>query len=374
MILNIWNTDFRVIVSNKIINKIKYQIKNKGGPNKLYNFTLITPTIYYRLLNGKGINVKNYQQIITFLDLDFKEAEKEIIGLTYNGGKFTYPYIKKLSPLLFRIICHIIGDGNIASKNTCRWIQHKSNSYWLSNLIQKEIGFFPTSTQNQNCDMITISAYFSRLMQHMLNIDIKLIKTPKILKKFLNLPKEYKLQFLAAFIVDEGHIRYKRARSCIISQNNKEFLEIVSTILTSLGYQHSEIKEEINKQGFIIYRLNIYSSSLLQFSKEIDNLIKKYGIYAGLWQKQDSLNLYIKTLNKDIKHTKLEKDLINSLIKELLTQKGFLSYSDLRTHPILSQKLKVRSKRYLITKFYDMVKKGDLVRLSKGIYAKSINI
>lgn len=372
--LNIWDTDFRVSISNKMINKVKQQIIKKGNPTKLYKSTSITPIVYYRLLNGKGTAIKNYQQIINFLNINKREAEKEIIGLTYNGGKFTYPHIKKFNPLLFRIICHIIGDGNISCNNTCRWIQHKSNSHWLSELIKKEIGFLPTITKKENCNAITISAYFSKLLQYMMNIDIKLIKDPKTIKTFLRLSKEYRLQFLAAFIVDEGHIRYKKARSCIISQSNKEFLKVVSSILNSLNYQHSEIKEEISKKGFVVYRLNIYSTGMLQFYKDINNLVKKYGIYAGLWHKQNSLNQYIKTLNKNIKYTKLEKDSINYIINDLLEQNKTISYKDLKTHPILSQKLKIRSKRYLISKFYGLVRSGHLVRLSDGVYTKPTNI
>lgn len=372
--LNIWNTDFRVIISNKMINKIKQQITVKGGPIRLYKTTKITPTIYYRILNGEGSSVKNYQQIINFLNIDKQEVEKEIIGLTYNGSKFIYPYIKNLNPLLFRIICHVIGDGNVSSGNTCRWIQHKSNSHWLSELIKKEIGFLPTLTKNKNCNMVTISAYFSRLAKYILGIDIKSIKDSKTIKEFLKLPEEYKLQFLASFIVDEGHIRYRKARSCIISQSNKEFLKTVSLILDSFNYQHSNIKKEISKKGFIVYRLNIYSLGILKFYKDIINSIKKYGLYAGLWHKQSSLNEYTKTLNKDIKHTKLEKDLINNLINDLFKQKKIVSYIDLKIHPILNQKLKVRSKRYLINKFYGLTKSKEVIRLSPGVYTKSTNI
>ncbi|MDP2907260.1 MAG: hypothetical protein Q8O03_04945, partial [Nanoarchaeota archaeon] len=80
--LNIWDTDFRVIISDRMIKKIKEKIKEFRCPYLLYKSTHVTPTVYYRLLKGKGSHVKNYYAILTFLNLDLKEAEKEIIGLT----------------------------------------------------------------------------------------------------------------------------------------------------------------------------------------------------------------------------------------------------------------------------------------------------
>lgn len=371
--LKIWDTDFSVIISEKMINKIKTKINLLGGPFSVYNLTNVTPTIYYRLMNGKGIRIKNYHTIINFLRFNLKEAEKEIINLTYCGCNAIYPFIKKFNPLLFRIICHIIGDGSLPVKNVARWIQHKSNSDWLKNLIKKEIGFFPKVSQctSRSCNSITISAYFAKLAKYIMDIDINLIKEPKSIKKFLKLPKEYKLQFLASFIVDEGYIRYGKARSCIISQSNEEILKSISLILESLNYQHSSIKKEIGKRRFVIYRLNIYSQGVLQFYKDINQLIKKYGIYAGLWHKQKELERYIKTLNPDIKYTKLEKDRINNVINDLAEQQGYISYAEIKKHPILKEKLKQRGDRYLIDKFYELTKREKFIRLSKGVYKLS---
>lgn len=369
--LNIWETDFRVILSKKMINKIKKEIIRRGGNYRLYSATSITPTIFYRLISGKGSAVQSYEQIIDFIGVGKDEAEKEITGLTYNGGKFVYPFIKKINPLLFRIVCHIIGDGTIGSRGTCRWIQHRTNSHWLMELIKNELGFEPTTTRNGSTDMVTISAYFSRLIKYMLGIDYKNMKNSETIKTFLNLPKEYKLQFLAAFIVDEGHIRYKKAKSCIISQKEGDVLMAVSSILDSLGYLHSEIKRETCCRLNFVHRINIYSTGMLRFYEDIQDMIKKYGNYAGLWQKQVALEKYIAVINKDEKYTKIEKDLINNLISALFDEKIIVSYADIREHPILKQKIKLRSKLYLINKFYELAKSDKFTRLSKGLYIKN---
>ena len=369
--INIWGTDFRVIVSNKMINKIKKQIKSKGGPIKLFRKTGLTSTIYYRILDGKGIRVKNYQKIIDYLNMGEDEAEKEIIGLTYNGSKFIYPYINKLDPLLFRIISHVLGDGSIASKNTCRWIQHNKNSHWLSKLIKKKIGFLPTSIKKEgNANMITISAYFSRLAKYFLGLKTKDLKNKTIIEKTNSLDKDYKLQLLTAFIVDEGHIRWDGAKSLIISQKDKKIMESLSKLLNNLNYDRSEIKEEIDKNNpsHIIHRINIYVGGVLKYNRDLDNQIKKFGKYAGLWHKQDSLNNYIKTTDPNPKHSKKQIDFINNHINKIIKRLGYVSYDVLRKDKVMKPFLSRLSKGYLINKFYYKVKGEELIRMENGLY------
>lgn len=377
--LGIWNTDFRVIISDSMIKKIKEKIKHFGGPHLLYRSINVTPTIYYRLLSGKGSHVKNYHAILTFLNLDLKEAEKEIIGLTYNGSKKVYPFIKHFNPMLFRILCHVIGDGAIASKkgNTCRWIQHKNNSSWLIELMEQQLGITPgrvDSTVGGTCEQITIPAYLNMLIENILDFGVKSLKSAEPIQMFINYPKEYKLQFLAAFIVDEGHIRYKKARSLIISQTDKNMLRAISKLLDSLGYYHSKVRKEVsktskikNKTTRVIYRMNIYSVGVYAFSKDIQKVIKKYGLYAGLWHKQRHLDNYISSLKTD--QERLSKIIkVNNLIRTLLKIKTYISYKELRENPLIKNELKDLGIRFLISKFYGLTKQGKLRRLSKGRY------
>ena len=365
--LNIWDTDFRVIISKKMINKIKNKINQLGGPFLLYNLTKVTQSIYYRFMGGKGSGVENYYSIVTFLGFDLKNAEKEIIGLTYFGCNKVYPFIKYFDPLMFRIVCHVIGDGNSFGR-TSRWIQHKNNSKLFKDLLKYKLGFCPTVGIKASCEVVTISAYFARLLKYTLDIDIQSIKNSDTIKRFLQLPKDYQLQFLASFIVDEGHIRFYGSRSCIISQANKKFMEAVSDILINLGYEHSEVKEEIYRRKSSIYRINIYSQGLLKFHKDLKCSIKKGGLFCGLGHKQDQLENYIETLKRRIENTKPEIDSINKVINHLLKKKGFISYDNLRENQFIREKLKSRSKSYLINKFYDLVKKEKFIRISRGVY------
>jgi len=374
--LDIWNTDFRVIISEKMIKRIKEKIKIFGGPLALFKTTHITPAVYYRLINKKGSSIKNYQEILINLDLNLDEAEKEIIGLTYNGCNKIYPFKKYFNPLLFRIVCHIIGDGNVSKKyGTCRWIQHKNNSSWLIDIMKQELGFAlgRVESTNKTCEMITIPAYFAILIKNILGFGINSIKSAETIEKFIDYPKSYRLQFLAAFIVDEGHIRYKNARSLIISQSDENMLKMVSKLLDSLGYHHSKIYREISKayleKGMIkkIFRLNIYSLGVNAFNKDIQEMVTKHGKYAGLWHKQKQLECYVASLKIPInkKSAMLNMD---KILGHILRTEDYISYRKLRENPFISNELEELGSKYLINKFYELAKQGKVKRLERGFY------
>jgi len=370
--LNIWKSDFGIIISERMILRLKNEIKKAGGIFLVTKLSGVTKDRLYRILSGKGSHIKNYYRLIQYLKIGQNEVENDIVGITYKGGNLVYPCIKNFNPLLFRIICHVIGDGNVASGNTCRWIQDKSNSIWLKRLIKQQIGIEPTYTNSttNSCEMVTIPAFLGRLCNSILNIDIKLLKDYKTIEKFLKLPKDYKLQLLAAFVVDEGDIRYEGARSFRISQKDKGILTVFSKVLDSLNYEHSPIRKEIDKNGRIIYRINVYTQGVLKFYKDLNRMVKRYNILAGLWQKQVEIENYVKTI-KNINNTKLETNLMNKMIFDIFDKQKYVSYDYLKSYHPIKDKLKTRSKRCLINKFYELSRCGKVIRCNRGIYKKS---
>lgn len=371
--LDVWNTDFRVIISEKMRKLIRSKV-NVVGVNNVIASMNITRTQYYRLMHGEGSSIKTYENLLNYFKLDKKMAEDEIMGLTYFGCDRVYPFIKILTPTIFRIICHVIGDGSIPSSgNTCRWIQNRKNSKYLKNLIQQEIGIYPKTVINKgspNCEQITINAFFGHLVKYILNVDIRKIKQASELRKLLKLSREYRLQLLFALIVDEGHVRHKGAKSLVISRADKSFMLFLQDLLNSFNYPHSDIKKE-NYKGFDVYRINVYAQGVYKIYKEVNRAVAEYGNLAGLWHKEDDLREYIHTLNLNFNNTKVEIGIANKIISKLFESKRIVSYEDLRTHLIFGEKLKQKSERYLINKFYELAKCGEVSRISKGAYIKN---
>ncbi len=301
--LDVWKTDFRVIISDLMIDKIKDTLTRLSGPYFMYKITGITPTIYYRLCARKGIGVHSYYNLIRFLGFDLVEAENAILKVTYFGCNKEYAFIKKVNPLVFRVACHVIGDGSNPSRNTFRWIQKNKNSGGMITLIKHITNTYPKTIQPKDCDSnhITIVAYFYRLLKYGMNIDMKAIKSAKTIGTFLTLPKDYLIQLLAAFIVDEGCIRSKNAKSLILSQSKEDVLMEFVKILDKLGYEHSGMQKEISNPdlkkyaNYTMFRVNIYAKGVFKFYNDLQGLISQYGPLAGLWHKQDKLEEYIRT-------------------------------------------------------------------------------
>lgn len=371
--LDIWNTDFEVVISSYMIEKIKKIVC--GEPFPIFKNKIVSRGIYYHVLNGKSTKVKNYLKLLRYLDINLKEGEKNIDFITYRGSKQKFPFIKEFSPLMFRIVCHLIGDGSFPTKSTGRWIQRRENSRWLVDLIKSfNIESKESSKGDENkCSYILIPNYFLRITDSVLGIESSSIKNPDTLKRLLSLPKEYKIQLISSLIVDEGHFRYKGVRSCILSQSNRRFMETIHDFLDDLDYDHSKIKEEIDKNGNRIYRINIYVQGTINLYKDVKESIRRYGIYSGLWHKQKQIEDYVNTCFKDPKYSKYEKELIVNLILTKIKQKGTLSYGEIRRDEDFISLLEKRSKRYLVSRFYNLVKQRKIERVSDGVY-KSINL
>lgn len=368
--LDIWKSDFRVILSSSFRERIREKIAQAGGISAVCRLLGLTKDIVYQLLNGKSSANQHYRRLAELFNIE--QPEDFIVGVTYNGSSSIYPFIKEPNIHLFRIISHVVGDGARVGERTCRWIQRDIHSHWLANLILSRIGFSPGVIRHgQSCCAVTITPYFAMLAQHMFKISLHDLKTSNIVRKVLLMEKDYQLQFLTALIVDEGHIRYKKARSLIVSQINKQFMELFSLLLTSLGYDHSPVKEEIAPHR-TIYRINIYANGVLKYYKDLCKQIEEYGDLVGLWHKQEAMEDYIRTLHPDIiKYSKMQKDYINKKINFILDLDGFVSYDRLRGDTQLRPILEHLSKSYLVNKFYEKVKNGKLVRLDKGVYTRA---
>jgi len=200
------------------------------------------------------------------------------------------------------------------------------------------------------------------------------LKTPKVIEKVNLLPKEFKIQLLAALVVDEGHI----SKSCIkITNTNQKLLLSLRKLMVSLGYSCSNIKNYRNRIGgkiyikdryasvnYNIYDLCIHADGLLKFKEDLDNMIKKYGKIMGLWHKQDDLLKYSSIVDLDrIKKTRDSKKNIIPIIKK-----------EIRIKPISIKKF---AKKYNLgyirayKLFFRLKSRGEIKKISVGLFASN---
>ncbi|MBU1245645.1 MAG: hypothetical protein ABIJ20_04685 [Nanoarchaeota archaeon] len=197
------------------------------------------------------------------------------------------------------------------------------------------------------------------------------LKSSLFVKKVNDLPKEYKIQLLAAFIVDEGSISKSSIKVC---NTNLLILKSLRKIMLSLGYNCSKVKnygDHVGGEIFIkyrkarinyqIYNLYMHADGLLKFKKDLDIMIKKYGNIAGLWQKQDILSKFsLKVDLNKINKSRISKKHLIPLIEKEITKgpifiKEFAKRNDLDY--IRAYKL-----------FFRLKEKGKIKKVSPGMF------
>ena len=102
-------------------NQIKNDIKIRFGTyEKAAKKAGFSHRVIYEM-QKRCIRVYNWNKLIILLELQIDDFEKHIIKIadkrTYN---IRFPY--EVSPLLIRLVSHIIGDGGYYGNNA-RWIQ-----------------------------------------------------------------------------------------------------------------------------------------------------------------------------------------------------------------------------------------------------------
>jgi hypothetical protein len=178
------------------------------------------------------ISVPVLQQLCTALNLDLDEVEQSLQAVRFNmSGKLEqvkFPFRMELYP--WRALCHIVGDGNVSFRKDrpypyLRWTQEVQYQQPMRTLLQQLSRAPNGATLNVNYP----KALSYALLGTMPNLTFRDLKTPKFIQFVLDLPMQYrayKVQFLAAFIVDDGNISNGIS---LIQKNSSSRLYWIST-------------------------------------------------------------------------------------------------------------------------------------------------
>jgi len=225
--------------------------------------------------------------------------EEYVLGVfsnQYQTVQYNFNFPIKVSPLHIRLTSHILGDGCLERKGA-RWYQKskiggKRFIELIYQLCNRKIG-------KTKKDSYTIPAILMDFVCISIGLSREDLKTSKMIEVVSNLPREYRIQLLAALIVDEGSV----CKSVIkIVNTDKKLLESLRWLIISLGYSCSDIRKSNNNKGKEIIIKNcktkvnanlrnifVYADGLKKFSDDIKKMTEKYGSVADLWQKQEKL-------------------------------------------------------------------------------------
>jgi hypothetical protein len=370
--VGLFDLDVYIHGNEQICNLIYMKLKEKDLTVRALGRRInLTSTSIYHFLKGNAMRTRNLRELINFLGISertIEDANPTIYSGPYKYRKYLFKFPLIVTPLHIRLISHFIGDSAL-EKYHCRWYQKSEiGGSKIKELIKKLSGIKINDGKKYSYGIPII---LSDIVSSLLGLKRSDLTSNKFVDKVAFLPKEYGIQLLAAFIVDEGHISKS---SISLSNTNLKLLKSIKNLIISLGYACSDVKtlrktkdkviicgKECNvnhDQNFLF----IYAGGLLKFATDIKDMSKRYGGTCNLWQKQSKLEevstkVDLNKINKS-RHSKttLLPSLLESIKRNPLKVSDFAMKFDLDY--IRAYKL-----------FFRLKEKGKIKKIHHGIFA-----
>ena len=244
---------------------------------------------YYALSNirdnrNQSIVVPNLCKLCEEAELNLESVERSIRGVRFNTRGFLehlkFPFAMDI--YAWRTLCHIAGDGNINIRKypDLRWIQlpkHQGPMRELLKRLSRPVG-------GESDQIWYPKALTYAMMGTMPELTLHDLRSPKFLQFILDLPASYrdwKVEFLAAFIVDDGSI----SKSISFTQKSETTLQYIAHLCDQLGYDHSHIYRQ-KRDG--VHNFQLRQQGIETFYVDIHKLTSKDPL-LGLWHKDPNL-------------------------------------------------------------------------------------
>ncbi|MHA2075740.1 MAG: hypothetical protein ACW97X_14055, partial [Candidatus Hodarchaeales archaeon] len=308
-----------------------------------------------------SISVPNLLKLSLAAKLNLVSVEKSIKAVRFSShGMLEYisfPFI--ITKYSWRLICHIVGDGTVDKRDSqpaLIWAQKRRFQELMRDLLEK----ISRRPKGNSLRVVYPKGLCYTIMSSIPSLNIEDLKKQKFLKFIFDLPQIYydlKVQFLAAFLIDDG-----TASSCIsFTQKNKEILESVALICDQLGYIHSPIRPHSNVGA---YTFRFYQPGVLRFHHDLEKSASGDSL-LGLWHKKNNLELLIKSYDLEKGAALYQaKDLCVAILS-ILGDHQIRSSNELRLHPKLKETLEDLYPAYLTHRLRYLHRKGFIKRVIK---------
>jgi hypothetical protein len=185
------------------------------------------------------------------------------------------------------------------------------------------------------------------------------LQTPKFVRFVLDLPSKYrnwKVQFLAAFIIDDGSVN----KYISFAQKNLNVLTNIMQLCDQLGYDHTPYPPDLHGNGRA-YIFRLYQTGIIHFYNDLKKIASKNPL-LGLWHKQKDLESLVQSfeLSKGLALNRARKVYI-CLINILSDYQGRTA-SELRHHPDLQPFLKGNYEDFLLHRLFYLRDNGYIIR------------
>jgi hypothetical protein len=333
--INIWDLGDRINIKVNVsfidfINeKIKEKYKTKRNIHKELIKYYKIPFSVFRDRMKKGykyfIDLEILLNLCKILNISLDKLQSNILAYKTRGGynSIRDPILPiKITPIFDMLIAHFIGDGFVVDPKRRRKIYFGYRQYdkKYRNLFIKKVESIFGKIEYVNDYMLnkgTTQVYFpvvvSRLMFKLYGLNPKNFKSDQAIipKEVLRNGWKYKLAFLIAIIIDEGHID---SDLIIIRMKNNDFMGNLQNLCNDLEYNTS-----MKKGKDCLTNLYILSKSLKKFYMDYNSLLKEYP-EIDMGYKGDKIKEFINRLDKPKVYIKGNKPrILSELSKESLT-------------------------------------------------------
>jgi len=198
------------------------------------------------------------------------------------------------------------------------------------------------------------------IMTTMPNLTINDLKSPKFIQFIIDLPPKYrdwKVQFLAAFLLDDGNVINRIS----FAQKNKAILENIMRLCDQLGYKHSPYPPKLYGRG---YRFSLYQQGVLRFYKDLCKSASEDPL-LGLWHKHDDLKSLATSYDLKAGFARQNTKEVCATIIRILGDHQIRDSTELRSHPRLKPLLKKQYPDFLSHRLRYLHKKGFICQVKK---------
>ncbi len=284
---------------------------------------------------NQSIVVPNLCKLCEEAELDLESVERMIRGVRFNKSgeieKILFPFVMDI--YAWRALCHIAGDGNIHKRKfpDLRWIQARENQVPMRDLLKR----LSRPTGGESIYINYPKALSYAIMGTIPGMTLSDLRSPKFIQFVIDLPptyRDWKIQFLAAFIIDDGCV----SGDISFNQKDRTILEKVMSLCDQLGYDHSPYPPK-RQQRDGMHDFQLRSKGYRNFYNDLNDLLSRYAkdSILSLWHKYPKLQNLVDRISDKRLEENQRSIVVYETILTILGDHQIRSSKQLREHPKL---------------------------------------
>ena len=310
--------------------------------------------------HNKGLPANKYFELMKELGVPLDDAERKISIVRDKHARRTLNirFPVRITPVLFRLACHLLGDGTIDEWGRPSFIQNNDRMKYFEKILSEKLGatFQAKVKKDRSFAEIDIPKFLFKVVGTSLGLEIRDFKKASLIRTIKNAPHEFQVQLVCALVHDEGHIG-PRKRRLEISQKDAAVVSEFCNLLDKLNYNHA--------QPFLFekcYKIAFHADGIRRFYLDVMEAVRKHGWQAGLWKKQETFE----KLGSEAMRGRLGKASLHVLRRAKI--EGIVTINQLKKDPQMIELASEKFDDYIENVCLNLLRYGYLIRVKRGSY------